>query len=490
MLAINESPKMAPGMQERSLISPYIAAGFVVGLTVVTYELLMLDWYSLKIEPVFYALGGLFLLMAVALGTRNTPATDPRLLFLVFGFFYLVLGPLGRKVSYDLSPDDVRSLAHLVSVIGTLGILASFMFWRPITQEKLKENTNMLLPKEAFSLCIIGIGVLFIGYVFFIGNYERIGGVFYALSMPKIDRMAMLSDKPGNLPYTPFFAIGTMLTCYGVLFSTFRLRSNVMWGGLLLIALTPFFAAMMVEGERTTLLKVVLPIVALVCFRYRLSFSPKLMALVIVAFIVLSLIGNLRTSVVQSLMDSSVQPISTRMQEFTPHWFMPREFSANNFSVSGSIAFDRPLLVGDSYAAGFLAWLPRSLYSGEKPLSLSDEFGARVAENVGRERRFGVGFSPLAEAYVNFGLIGPFFLMALIGSLLAWMSHQMHLGANLYIRLLFFVSLPLALFVYRAPLSGCFNFLFFNALILSPIYLFWKFFLCQPWSRGFKFSEN
>jgi len=300
-----------------------------------------------------------------------------------------------------------------------------------------------------------------------------------ALSLPKVDRMMLLSSIPLNLPYTPFFAIGATLVAYGVLFGDgvrYNARRATVWWGAGLLLLAPFLMLMMLEGERTTLLKIVLPVAALICCRYRIALRPKIMVLVAVVFVAASVGGNMRTALTRSLQLRTLEPVTERLQEFSPHWFFPREFAANYFSVRGTVEFDDKLIWGESYAAGFLAWLPRSLYPGEKPLTLADEFG-----EVGRSRRFGVGFSPVAEGYVNFGIIGPVVAMFLIGTLASAMVLAIRSGGH-FVKLLSFVNLPSMCFVFRAPLGSNVSFVLFNLFILAGAYFLWQLAGVRPFS--------
>jgi hypothetical protein len=78
---------------------------------------------------------------------------------------------------------------------------------------------------------------------------------------------------------------------------------------------------------------------------------------------------------------------------------------------------DTPLRLGATYVAWPSLFIPRALWPG-KPESLGIQF---LLDAFGTKEYQGFAFTPVAEAYVNFGWVGPLISVALLGLLLAWL---------------------------------------------------------------------
>ncbi len=66
---------------------------------------------------------------------------------------------------------------------------------------------------------------------------------------------------------------------------------------------------------------------------------------------------------------------------------------------------DAPLMWGQSYVEGLSLFVPRALWP-DRPLDIAESFGKRMMPNWLPGQ--GMGFGPVAEAYMNFGVIGSF----------------------------------------------------------------------------------
>ena len=110
--------------------------------------------------------------------------------------------------------------------------------------------------------------------------------------------------------------------------------------------------------------------------------------------------------------------------------------------------------------------LPRSLYPGEKPLTIAQSFANYIHDVYYpfRESVIGWGFSPIAEAYINFGVIGVFIIFLLLSVLfkgiskIKWETNHGILIASILI--------PQAFNLNRINFSSVVQETFFNLLIL------------------------
>jgi hypothetical protein len=86
-----------------------------------------------------------------------------------------------------------------------------------------------------------------------------------------------------------------------------------------------------------------------------------------------------------------------------------------------------PLRWGSSYGLSIPAVVPRALYPGLKAPAISADLDQALYEG-GSGPVYGWGFSPIAEAVANFGLSGPFVMMALWSIFFSWLSSQRSRG--------------------------------------------------------------
>lgn len=425
----------------------------------------------LPVSCLVFIVAGLVLFWGLLFCHEIDLPNDPRLIAIASAFFYLVSAPLGKRIKYDNFSNDAFSYSYVLVIIGLLGLVVSSLLWKRLPATKVKDKHNFTIDEDIFQTVAI-IFVIF-GYIFFIINYARIGGYFHGLEMTRVDRMALLSSKRFNIPYSFHIIIGASAYCYGLFFSNrnkvFRMKDNVGRLIILAIMISPICIAWFLEGERSNIIKLFLPLIAIFFFRFPLRFSMKMLVCLIVVFLFLSILGYIRSSIVDSVKQHSYNPLLKRLDKMSLSWLMPREFAASYFSITASVGLNEEKNFGTSYFKAFIMWLPRSLYPGQKPLSLSHEFGAKIAEMVGRSRRFGVGFSPIAEGFINFGAMGPFIVMFFFGFAINWFS-QMVLIQGHFFKLLYFNLIPIALFFYRCSFTSCFNFILFNLIVLVTFY--------------------
>ncbi len=404
--------------------------------------------------------------------------TDPRLLFLFFAFFFLVTAPLGRRCGYDVFGNSINAISYIYVVLGILGIVTASFFWGRISLEEIKKSHVFGLHKRPFE--IAAVACVLLGYAIFAFNYGRIGGLCEALSIHRGDRLALLSSKTGNISYSVFIIIGTTMFLYGMLFAekddAFRLKNYAGRGIILVTMMAPLLLFWMMEGERSGIIKWMLPLAGICIYRFpwKLSRNIIIVLAVIAAFLGFSVAGNVRNAVSKSLREQSWRPLVQRMEDASAHWLFARNFAANYFSITGSVYMNEEKRLGNTYIMSLFMWLPRSLYPGKKPLSVSHEYGASVAEKVGRERRFGVGFSPVAEGFINFGVSGPFLVMLFWGLGVGGLS-RLVLARDHFLKVFYFMLLPMPLFICRSSFSSNFNYVIYNFFKLAVFYTLYCF---------------
>ena len=263
------------------LLNPILIGITFILILLAILTITIIDLPLLPISSLVFFLAGVLLCWGYLIYREIDLYTDPRLLCFFFAFFYLVVAPLSRRISYDLFSNDVYSLSYIYVILGVIGLLISTFFWKPISLDEIKKSQVFGLNERIFQ--IVGISFALLGYVFFFFNYGRIGGLLSALKISKVDRMAQLSSKMGNIPFSVFIITGAVTFLYCIFFGkknkTFKIRNNLGRFIILAVMILPLCIFWLFEGERSGLMKIFLPLLAVYIYRFphrqskRLRFS-------------------------------------------------------------------------------------------------------------------------------------------------------------------------------------------------------------------------
>jgi hypothetical protein len=359
-------------------------------------------------------------------------------IFSVFSIFYLVLSELYRAAG-DNFPMHVYQDSAELSTYCALAILCSVLLFG--------KNSEKLEKIEALSdlnITILRLGyfsLFCIGYVFLILNYNRFGGVeeFFNLG-PRADRNHMMRATPGNYPYQTILFCAFVIALVSEFFINQKARKKSFYGfAFLVILIVPSLLLLVVDGERSHILKYVIAYLSLI-FARKLTYKDiSIRQLISIGsiFILMIVIGNTRTitnKILQGDTESAMLSFNLMMNNF-PRAILPNEFAALASTTHYILAKSPPLLYGESYKNALTHAIPRSLMKIEKPVPISDRLSKSWAlelfnydeycvtqsceiekERVLQKRKtFSTSISPIAEAIWNFGKLGPcliYFLMA------------------------------------------------------------------------------
>jgi len=406
------------------------------------------------------------LVWGLVIYARTNFILDPRNLVAVGAIFYLGLGPLSERLFIDYFSDEVFRLAVLCACLGSCGLVLSSILWRPVNHRCQVANNDIKPNRELIKY--IAIVLVLAGYFFMVINYNRVGGLLTAISISRIERMALLSEERFNLPFIYFFITGFSLYVYNLIIISdikkiiYQKKTEIL---ILVVLFLPVLLFWLLEGERSNIIKILLPAIAMFLYKYSHRISIKGALVVIALFLAFSFIGNVRASVSYSVLTQSIEPIKEQMKGVSLGWFIPREFAANFLSITATVGIHNEKRFGMTYINSLIGWLPRSIYPGKKPLSLSHELGDVLSASLDRERRLGIGYSPVSEAYLNFGISGPLIVLFVFGVVSNLYSKLILLNRHI-IKLFYFISLPLLIIYYRASVSSIISYLAYTTMIL------------------------
>lgn len=327
--------------------------------------------------------------------------------------------------------------AALLGGVGLLAFTAGLVFAKLLKwgKPKLEKATppfkqGIELPSWVF---LLGLVAFAFGVVLYALDLFRLGG-WQALLTPRVERLYALSEARGNLPYAPFVFSGIALLALGSL--RLSVGSLSWWAFVSLLILWVGF--LLAQGDRRYVLYTLLVLVGgygvFRRFVWKLSFRALLVLLLV--YIVASFFGAVRW-LLPSLLGGHLglgEALVWIHDNVSWSWFLPssNEFVGPYLTLLFTLdhqgwrdAVGAPL-GGFSYVASLANLLPRSLYPGEKWVPLSFQFSDWYYANYIPEfpAPIGFGFSPIAEALLNFGntAFAPIPSLFLLGLFMGWLS--------------------------------------------------------------------
>ncbi len=391
---------------------------------------------------------------------------------------YLVVSPLGLKVTYSDYPEWTYFQAYQYAIIAVLAFLLPFLL---IDTKNDYLNADAVIPDEkllvdAKSFRLAALFFIICGYIFFLYSYSRVGGLFTGLFMHRGTRADLMSKSYGSIPYGLFLNVGFACYLFSIIkdlpnqiisFKSFGANSLLI---KFILLLSPIVIYQLIEGERSSLIRLVIILGGILSLKLCLSFNFRSVALFCSVFLLLSMVGYFRGPIALSVREGNMNAIHNRINQASFQWLFPREFSAAYFSHTTSVFFQDPPALGTTYLWAFPHLLPRSIYPGKKPEALSHAFGQKVARLVNRGRYFGVGFSPLAEAYINFrtiGVVGVFLLFSFAVINLP----KMLLSESLFLKIFYFLTLPMTFMFFRVSFLSLLRYVVYCGVILFLLLL-------------------
>jgi len=399
----------------------------------------------------------------------NRVYSDPLNYFIFLFVLYGIYAQYGA-ITIDLTSYDVRFQSNLMVLMASFGIVFGVVIIKLFRSQSSTSNVIQMSNDGIFSLQLASILTILFAYTLLIFNISRIGDFTQIIEayteFSRSERMALLSSMRGNLPFSHFFHIGIA----SLMIARFirNIKVNFKTELLIIILILPYLAFLMIEGDRSGIVKLLLVIWFPIIYLKNITFKwihPPILALAVIVFIT---IGNTR-SLIKSDMNSW-----DYFQSHYKHIFTnTQEFKAVNYSLRAALNFSDMDLVkypGDSYLQAFPYILPRSIHPGEKRKNIGDRFGEYAKNKFGLIGKTGFGFSPIAESYLNFGIIGVFVVFTIYTFILHLCQILMN-NNNIFLKILGFTYMTTLFMFFRNSFAGQFSNFFWLALILLFFYL-------------------
>jgi hypothetical protein len=392
--------------------------------------------------------------------------TDVRFIFAIFFLLYGVFPPLFGRQKWDVYPEEINIQAALCFWLGSLGLLGSLFFARRSQVERQGRTIN---PKILLGIKLTALMGFALGIMMLLLDYARIGGIFKLLAMERGDRMALMSETRGNLPYIYFLIISSAMYLYYLVYRPNR--KNLQDYVFFLILNLALIGLWILEGERSNILILTLVLLAVWGSKHPVKISARWIIIFLIIWFFFASIAHVRDAITNSIRALDPRIVVYHVKEkFDWKWVYPGEFKGPYLTITASIDRGEELKCGRTYLEAIPYLLPRSLYPGEKFLTVGHEFGEYMQRLVGRERRIGVGFSPIAEAYINFGFLGPLFIIFLFGIGFERLS-SLRRKRGFFWLILYAGLLPVAWKLNRSGFANCFSYMVYTCGCVLFLYL-------------------
>jgi hypothetical protein len=359
--------------------------------------------------------------MTAYAAARENGIMDPTTLFPAFFGLYngvLLVRFLSDEARSHLSypvtfGPEVFFRAGVLSALSAIFIAITWVVWKRPVQKRV-------VPLDVAGWFTVGTMLYAIGVAFYFLQYLQLGGYGAALAMNRVERYQRTTET-FSFPSTNFLLVGlAMMTASSYGRGLRRITTFVLMGLWCVIV--------MGQGERRMVLQAIFTVAATAMFTSLNSTRLKLkhLLIAIIAYAVFSIAGELRLYIPylaggKALYSADLNVPRHRATDLADMDFFLDSIKPEYTELAGpylSVLYNaehvKDYSFGSSYIGSIFAFLPRVLYPGTKPPSATEQLDREMHRGTGPVS--GWGYSPIAEAFQNFGTPG----VCLISSL--WMG--------------------------------------------------------------------
>lgn len=348
---------------------------------------------------------------------------DIRLFFVIF--FFLYGGTLPLVVLFGLG-GATAGLAGAAFMYGTafLGFnLVQWWYRQPWTDVPL-EVFDRIRPTFLNTLMLVGA-------IGFIAVYAVALGVEISLT---IDR-SQVRFLGTQLWVVSMFAINGF-----VMYMTAGWTRLSRVGKFAVVTLALFFIVFQLAmGNRRDFLPMILFAVGVITTRRKAVIRTWTMIAGFVAFIAMNALAIIRMIIQDPSILVRVSPIQIVVTQ--------NEFVSPIYTLMHYVGADRALRWGMTYFSAPALFIPRSIWP-EKPESLSLQF---MRDAFGTTGLMGFAYTPVTEAFLNFGWVGPFIVFTILSILMVKLVRNASAHPGLY-----FIAFALVIDFNRGDSGGTF----------------------------------
>ncbi len=301
---------------------------------------------------------------------------------------------------------ETYAAAGILCIIAATAVLLTIFVWELTGSSS--ECAYFVRPDASASAAWFWAGICsyLTGIVLYYLQFQQYGGYLAALTMTRGERFGLAGDS-GSLsyPYLAFIVPSIACLCYSSQISDKKYQRIAFY------ALTALWCILVLaQGDRRLVLQSALTVagVMAVVRPQALRLRMRSWLLIVAAYCFFAVFGNARSfiSAIAAGETSVAQAVAELNEEMSNDWLTPEhsEFAGPYLSLLVASSGHSERLLGSSYYESFLTVLPKFMYPGQKPELLTRQFDEEMHQGSGTIS--GWGYNPVAEAFVNFGVLG------------------------------------------------------------------------------------
>lgn len=213
------------------------------------------------------------------------------------------------------------------------------------------------------------------------------------------------------------------------------------------IGLSPYLATLFILGNRGPLVSIMfILLIGITYIHLYKNIKMKQVAVLLVAYLIMGLVYLNRAQLPYALAtgdwDGVVSNLSNKEKIVSSLMPGENEFGVGFGNFNEYYIYDNKSLGwGKSYIRDLCVIIPGFLYPGEKPKSITYEFRDEFFyHESSRSSIAGTAFSSMLEAYMNFGMVGIFFMYFLFGYLLTIIENVRKISGSYWFMIIYVYS--------------------------------------------------
>ncbi|WHF53047.1 O-antigen polymerase [Chryseobacterium gotjawalense] len=332
-------------------------------------------------------------------------ANNTAIIFLIFLFLYGIYNAVIYTVIQGEMPADIY-LASLIYALTIPAFIVTWLIQKPIRYDTAyQEQISIKRVNKAYSSLLLILLTSLIGYksYFFIS----IGMFFNPSAMLGGNRFDLFKNI-SQLDVI-FGLLITSIYLYFIFFYKQLSKKTLVYISVLLIY---YILLQLSAGNRRDFIPIVLGAywVYVNIKKIKFNFLGFLGILLMVLFF--NYLGTIRAHLFSDHTSKQNDFIMTMTSNEFVYPFFTLSFEVDDYLRSSNYQFKN----GETFVTyPVLTFIPRDIYS-DKPISLANSF---IRKFYGNRTVIGFAYTPVSEAFINFGILGPFFIYLIFGYLIS-----------------------------------------------------------------------
>lgn len=383
-------------------------------------------------------------------------------IFLVFSALYSLSGPIAARYGggiIEIYPTPYMvdeflihySLAILGLAIGI--ILASCISYHRIGSANISPIWNH------GTLFLLAYAFAAMASLMEIANFLRAGG-FVTLYAGKAVYQDAVSELPMNFPSATIMLLSTALLSLSLSAQSMPIKNRLERFSLWLALGLPIILSLIILGERTTLLSIIIILLIGYLFLNPVkTIELKWIVFIFLIYLAMAFLYGTRSYLGEVLSTGNLSMLFAVIMEptFWPRILNPasNDFCCvfgnfNTYILSGT----SDIRLGETYMRDIADTIPRFVWPDKPQTTWVDFRDTFFPEYAQLGVTGGTGYSSVLEAYVNFGTIGVLIVYLLLGLVMGCLEIARQRSKSLMFSLFYLLMLPVAMLFHRTSMGN------------------------------------